>query len=72
MDTKRHNQALAQLKRKCDNYIKMTLRAPPLSMVTRWGRQFKLTTKEIMQVSDSIVLRRQLGKFRLLLLQPRL
>lgn len=50
-----------QLFKKCHDYIKTQLRAPPLNDVISWGRKLKLSSKESRGISDSLKIRAQLG-----------
>jgi hypothetical protein len=46
--------------------MKDELRAPPWSLVLRWGRQLRLEPTEIADVSQRLVLRHKLGKIETL------
>lgn len=52
-----------QLIKKCHDYIKTYLRAPPQQIVLRWGQKLKLSSKESREISDGLKIRAQLGKY---------
>jgi hypothetical protein len=51
------------LEKKCQVYIQNNLRAPPIALVKKWGKQLKFSAEEIQNVNENIQLRHQLGIF---------
>jgi hypothetical protein len=50
-----------KLEKKCLSYIRDNLKAPPQSVVTRWGKKLGLDSQEIKQINDRVHLRAHLG-----------
>ena len=50
--------------KKCQDYIKHHLRAPPRAQVVGWARAFKCPAADIDQFNELILLRHKLGKKR--------
>ena len=48
------------LERKCRDFMKSNLRAPPWRLVLTWGNQLKLSRETIKDVSEKLALRHAL------------
>lgn len=49
------------LEKRCIEFIRQNLRAPPISLVQQWGRKLKLPPRDIQDINSRIILRGQLG-----------
>jgi len=47
--------------KKCYNFIKNNLRAPPIPLVKKWGTKMGLSPQETASVNDRLLIRHQLG-----------
>ncbi len=52
-----------KLEKKCNEYIRNRLRAPPIPLVKKWGRQLKMKSADIDKISGEIALRHKIGIF---------
>ncbi len=46
-----------KLEKKCNEYIRNRLRAPPIPLVKKWGRQLKMKSADIDKISGEIARR---------------
>jgi hypothetical protein len=49
------------VEQKCNKYIKQNIRAPPVSLIYKWGQQLKLSKDEIKNVNSNLLIRHRLG-----------